>query len=175
MDITFLQVFLNSLNLRENGTKHTALYIHLYYQFTIHLYYCSIVPKIEHSFRFWNFTWRFLHLENLHAHRYSKIVTIFKFSLRMISILLLWYLVKINNLVFAGMKIPVQYPFLYCQCNTPRIDIVVFAQLWKICIRDYSRGLFCHIKWCRLRCNPSCLYSSTNNGLFYAFHAYHIG
>ena len=33
-------------------------------------------------------------------------------------------------------------------------------------IRDYSRRLFCNSKWCGLRCNPSCLYSSTDNGLF---------
>ena len=36
-------------------------------------------------------------------------------------------------------------------------------------IRDYSRRLFCHIKWCGLRCNPSCLYSSTDNGLLTPF------
>ena len=32
-----------------------------------------------------------------------------------------------NNLVFVGIKIPVVYPFLYCQCNTPWIDIVVYS------------------------------------------------
>ena len=36
-------------------------------------------------------------------------------------------------------------------------------------IRDYSRRLFCNIKWCGLRCNRSCLYSSTDNGLFTRF------
>ena len=36
-------------------------------------------------------------------------------------------------------------------------------------IRDYSRRLFCSIKWCGLRCNASCLYSSTDNGLFTHF------
>ena len=41
------------------------------------------------------------------AHRYSKTLTRFKFLRRMISILLLRYLVKINNLVIVGMKIPV--------------------------------------------------------------------
>ena len=37
-------------------------------------------------------------------------------------------------------------------------------------IRDYSRRLLCNIKWCGLRCNPSCLYSSTDN----TFHAYQV-
>ena len=34
------------------------------------------------------------------------------------------------------MKIPVLYPFLYCQCIIPGIDIVVFAQL-QITADDY--------------------------------------
>ena len=33
-------------------------------------------------------------------------------------------------------------------------------------IRNYSRRFFCNIKWCGLRSNPSCLYSSTENGLY---------
>ena len=36
-------------------------------------------------------------------------------------------------------------------------------------IRDNSRQLFCSIKWWGLGCNPSCLYSSTDNGLFTHF------
>ena len=36
-------------------------------------------------------------------------------------------------------------------------------------IRDNSSRLFCNIKWCNLRCNPSCLYSSTDTGLFTRF------
>ena len=38
-------------------------------------------------------------------------------------------LVEINNLVFVSMKIPFQYPLLYCQCNTCGIEIAIFAQL----------------------------------------------
>ena len=34
-----------------------------------------------------------------------------------------------NDPSFICMKIPYQYPFLSCQCNTPWIDIAVFAQL----------------------------------------------
>ena len=42
-------------------------------------------------------------------------------------------------------------------------------------IRDYSRRLFCNIKWCGLRCNPSCLYSSTDKEwVINAFHAYQV-
>ena len=42
-------------------------------------------------------------------------------------------------------------------------------------IKDYSRRLFCNIKWGGLRCNPSCLlYGSTDNGLFNAGHAYQV-
>ena len=41
--------------------------------------------------------------------------------------------------------------------------------MYKLSIRDYSRRLFCNIKWCRLRCNPSYLYSSTDTGLFTRF------
>ena len=29
------------------------------------------------------------------------------------------------------MKMPFQYPFLYCQCNTRGIEVVVFAHLCK--------------------------------------------
>ena len=36
-------------------------------------------------------------------------------------------------------------------------------------LRDYSRRLFCNIKWWGLRCNPSCLCSSTDTGLFTRF------
>ena len=38
-------------------------------------------------------------------------------------------------------------------------------------VRDYSRRLFCNIKWRGLRYNPSCLYSSTDtcNGLLTRF------
>ena len=41
----------------------------------------------------------------------AKTLTRFKFRRRMISILLLWYLEKIINLVFVGMKIPFHNPF----------------------------------------------------------------
>ena len=107
------------------------------------------------------------------------------------------------------MKTSVSYPFLYCQCNTPGIDIpeassimralsgarctdVRLYTLWiKIGTNQRALGEHSHywtrpsicssikcpleikagdylaegIKLCGLRCNPSCYYRSTNNGL----------
>ena len=116
---------------------------------------------MEHSFLFWNLTYKLLHTESLHAHRNSKTLTRLKFWRRMTSILLLWYLVEINNSFFVGMKIPFQYPFLYCRCNTLGIDSSIKCSL-EITADDY---LVEGIKLCGLRCNPCCFYRSTNNGL----------
>ena len=70
-------------------------------------HYWYIAPQMEHSFSFLKFYMMVSSPWKLYAQRYSKTLTRFKFWWRMISMLLLWYLVKINNLVFVGMKISV--------------------------------------------------------------------
>ena len=115
---------------------------------------------------FLNFTYKLLHSESLHAHRNSKTLTRFKFWRGMISILLLLYLVKINNLVCVSMKIPFQCPFFvlsvqYTWDRYTSICLSIKSPL-EITADDY---LVEGIKLCGLRCNPSCFYRSTNNGL----------
>ena len=58
------------------------------------------------------------------------------------------------------MKIPFQYPFLYCPCNAPGIDTSIKCPL-EVTADDY---LVEGIKLCSFRRNPSCFYRSTNNG-----------
>ena len=48
--------------------------------------YCIIALQMEHSFHFYNFSWKLLYTESSHGHRNSKTLTRFKFRRRMISI-----------------------------------------------------------------------------------------
>ena len=65
-----------------------------------------------------------------------------------------------------------KYPFSTHFCTVSANNMGWISQYllsYKMSIRDYSRRLFCNIKWWGLRCNPSCIYSSTDTGLFTRF------
>ena len=99
-------------------SDHCVTYVYIPFKYPLHRTF-TIMHCTSNGTQF--FVFKILHTESLHGHSYNKtLITAFKFWRRMISILMLRYLVKINNLVFVGMKIPFHNPF--CTVSAIHLD-----------------------------------------------------